>query len=216
MDQHSKQPMHTLDARDVSVARGYRSVLKNISFALAAGNVLHIHGANGCGKTSLLYVLTGLRRADAGTIFWSDTPIQDDLFSYQQQLCFVGHENAVKLELTVQENLANFYQWQACKPVAAQDVLGWLGLTAHADDLCQQLSAGQRRKLSLARLLLTQAPLWILDEPFTALDQASINYFQSLMTQHAQAGGIVILTSHQALDWQAYAVTDLLLERAAA
>jgi len=216
MDQAITQPMHTLAARDISVARGYRSLLQNLSFALVAGSVLHVHGANGCGKTSLIYVLTGLRRAEAGEIFWSDKPIQADLFAYQQQLCFVGHENAIKLELSVQENLDNFYQWQVCKPLAPGAVLDQLGLAAHAGDLCHQLSAGQRRKLSLARLLLTQAPLWILDEPFTALDQASINFFQSLITQHAQAGGIVILTSHQALDWQAYPVTDLLLEQVAA
>lgn len=216
MDQAITQTLPTLAAREVSVVRGYRTLLGKLSFELVAGSILHIHGANGCGKTSLIYVLTGLRRAEAGEIVWSDKPIQDDLFTYRQQLCFVGHENAIKLELSVRENLHNFYQWQVCKPLVPGEVLGRLGLAAHADDLCHQLSAGQRRKLSLARLLLTQAPLWILDEPFTALDQASINFFQSLITQHAQAGGIVILTSHQALDWEAYPVTDLLLEQAAA
>ncbi len=216
MDQASTQFPNIFAAHNLSISRGWRLLLSGLSFELRTGNVLHIHGDNGCGKTSLLYTLTGLRRADEGEITWSARSIYDDLFAYHQELCFIGHENAIKLELTCLENLCSFYHWQDCKPISPQQLLDSLGLASSADELCYQLSAGQRRKLSLARLLLTQAPLWILDEPFTALDQDSVTYFQSLITAHASQGGMVILTSHQLLDWQGFVVTDLLLEKAVA
>lgn len=177
--------------------------------------MLFIQGSNGCGKTSLLYILAGLRRPEAGSIAWAGTDIHRLGKQYHHQLCFVGHQNGVKADLTVWENIEGFQKLKMEKVGNIQATIDAIGLAGYEDNLAYQLSSGQQRRLALSRLFFSQQPLWILDEPFSSLDKASIRLFESLLASHREAGGMVILTSHQALDLNGREAVHLELEKAA-
>jgi heme exporter protein A len=179
-----------LSFEKLAVARGDRVLLRGLSGAIAAGEILHIRGANGVGKTSLLEVLAGLRAPEAGTVARTVPP---------EGCHWVGHRNALNGALTPLENLRF---WCALQGVPADGVRGALRefeLTRVADQPCRQLSAGQKRRTALARLALARRPLWFLDEPLSALDQAGIGHWLGLLATHQRGGGAAIITSHQAL-----------------
>lgn len=205
----------TLTVTSLAAVRGETRLFSDLSFELEAGQLLFIQGGNGCGKTSLLYILAGLRLPETGTVAFAGTDITRLGKQYHSQLCFVGHQNGVKAELSVWENIEGF---QSLKNGAGQDIqaiIDTLGLAGYEDSLAYQLSSGQQRRLALSRLLLSKQPLWILDEPFTSLDKASVRLFESLLVAHSQQGGMVILTSHQALDLSGGEAMHLELEKAA-
>lgn len=183
-----------LEARNLSCIRDERVLFSELNFVLTSGQVLLIEGANGAGKTSLLRILTGFRKPDDGDLFWDDLLI-DDTQDFYQDTAYIGHNNGLKDTLTAEENL-RYAQALASITATIDDALEQVGLNGYQDTLVRFMSAGQRRRLALARLLCTHKPLWILDEPFTSLDRASIKLFEQFITSHVMQGGLVIMTSH--------------------
>ncbi len=193
-----------LSAFALSCVRQDRVLFDAVDVTLAAGELLHISGKNGAGKSSLLRILAGLAMPDEGEVLWCGEPLshRQPHSDFAQSLCFIGHLSGVQPQLTALENLEF---WQAAFQLKQADpyaVLATLGLAGLEDIPCQMLSAGQQRRVSLARLWLTQAKLWILDEPFTALDQSAIKLLQQQFKQHLEQGGAIILTTHQAMEQQ--------------
>lgn len=173
-------------------------LLNGVTFSLVRGALLHLRGGNGQGKTTLLKLLAGLIKPTEGDIKWNDQPIHDDLPSYQQLICYVGHKMGLSPQLTVIENCLLDPHWQGEKE-ALMAQLARFELTNIADKPCYQLSAGQRRRVALFRLAITNKPLWLLDEPLTALDNTAIVLLIESLKQHLNNNGLVVLTSHQPL-----------------
>ncbi|MGT3058921.1 cytochrome c biogenesis heme-transporting ATPase CcmA [Escherichia coli] len=190
--------MGMLEARELLCERDERTLFSGLSFTLNAGEWVQITGSNGAGKTTLLRLLTGLSRPDAGEVLWQGQPLHQVRDSYHQNLLWIGHQPGIKTRLTALENL-HFYHRDGD---AAQclEALAQAGLAGFEDIPVNQLSAGQQRRVALARLWLTRATLWILDEPFTAIDVNGVDRLTQRMAQHTEQGGIVILTTHQLLN----------------
>lgn len=189
-----------LTAQDLALERGGRLLFSGLSFAIDPGQLIQLEGANGAGKTSLLRILAGLSRYGFDGRVERLTP-----------LLFLGHNPAVKGLLTPRENLAWHLAGAATADSAAIDAaLERVGLYGYEDVLSHTLSAGQHRRVNLARLYLTDCPLWLLDEPFTAIDRDGVQALESLLEEHVASGGAAIVTSHQALS-QAGAVRRLSL-----
>lgn len=186
-----------LQVTQLSCQRGDRWLWQHLEFNLSSGKLLEVIGANGCGKTSLLRILAGLAPANEGTIDWKNVSIDQQKLEYQQQLRYVGHQPAVKQELTVIENLrfAGVKISQNTLSLAIQE----MGLEPYRNHFGYQLSQGQKQRVALARLLLNPAPLWILDEPFAGLDSEMIENMQMKFAQHLSQGGLIILSTHRAL-----------------
>ena len=201
-----------LSARQLSCLRQDRVLFSALDLQLAAGEVLQIAGRNGAGKSSLLRILAGIAQPDDGALFYQQQPVDDAADDYAADLCFIGHLAGVQPQLTALENLAFWRQSFDLKAADDWQLLADLGLAGLEDIPCQQLSAGQQRWVSLARLWLTSARIWILDEPFTALDVSAIAQLQQLLSRHCQAGGAVLLTTHQPIEVPAVTVRQLYLE----
>lgn len=182
-----------------SVAFEYsdKPLFHSVNFTVPAGKLLHLRGENGAGKTTLLRVLTGLLKPSQGSICYNGQDIQSNIKHYQQQICYVGHQSGLNDFLTVHENCLYNLQTHAQKDVSA--LLKHFELNKLAHTLCYQLSAGQKRRVALLRAALSTAFLWLLDEPFNAFDQHSIELYSDLLRQHLEKKGHIILTSHQAL-----------------
>ncbi len=194
-----------LTVQAVSAFRGERLVLDSIGFALEAGGALLLTGPNGAGKSTLLRVIAGLCRMEAGRIMYDGS---DDLAG---RVGYIGHQDAIKPGLTAAENLA-FASALSGRPVAP--ALAALDLTPLANLPARMLSAGQKRRLALARLVVSGAPLWLLDEPTLGLDTASVARFGAVLAEHRARGGIVIAATHLPLPLAAPG--ELVLGRAAA
>lgn len=194
--------MHTvgLSAKNVTCYRDDWPLFQDISLHITPGDALQITGENGSGKTTLLRILCGLSPADEGTVFWDDHPIAEARQTFYSQLLYIGHQEGIKGNLTPIENLqldcALNETLTGCSPA---DALHQLQLVDRDDVYCHQLSAGQKRRVALARLLLIHAKLWILDEPFTALDVTGRNIVEAIISQHLAQGGMAIFTTHQRL-----------------
>ncbi len=171
----------------ISAFRGERLVLDNVSFTVAAGGALLLLGPNGAGKSTLLRVIAGLCRHEAGRITYGDS---DDLAG---KMGYIGHQDAIKPGLTATENLAFA---AALSGQSVGDALGALDLSPLAGFPARMLSAGQKRRLALARLVVSAAPIWLLDEPTLGLDAASVARFGVVLAQHRGQGGIVLAATH--------------------
>lgn len=184
---------------NLACSRGERRLFSDISFALTAGEWLHVQGENGAGKTSLLRLLVGLSPADAGTIRWRGEPAPSP--DFHRDLIYLGHHAAVKEELTPLENLrfAAALDGSALDERIALAALVRLGLRGREDLPVRILSAGQKRRVLLARLLTRPAVLWVLDEAFNALDSGAVQLLGELIGEHLAADGMAVLTSHQPL-----------------
>lgn len=158
--------------------------------------MLLVEGANGSGKTSLLRILTGFRLPDEGEVLWAGDPIDKLGGDYYEQINYVGHHDGNKLELSCLENLRLAQAMGVPADIDLDDVLDRVNLYAYGETEVGSMSAGQRRRLALARLIATQSRLWILDEPFTSLDRGSIGLFEELFVEQLDAGGMVVMTSH--------------------
>jgi len=197
-----------LDVKNIACWRNEQALFTDLNLSLSPKNVLFLQGENGSGKTSLLRILCGFRLPDEGEITWGNKPTSS-LPEYFQNISYVGHKNGIKDELTVEENLNLMRSMATASDIKTENVLKQIGLFKRADVLARQLSAGQKRKLALARLMMTDNSFWILDEPFTSLDKATVGFFESLIKQHITRGGMLILTSHHEIDLSGLSVNHL-------
>jgi heme exporter protein A len=188
-----------LQARGLSCVRGERQLFSSLDLRVDSGECLHVRGPNGVGKTSLLRLLTGLSKPESGEILWRHNSIVKDPRQYHQDLLFLGHRDALKEELTALENIEMYAALDNVALTQAQALssLWHFGLRGREDLPVQYLSAGQKRRVLMARMATRQAKLWILDEPFNALDVNAVRDLQDLIAEHLGAGGLVVLTSHQ-------------------
>lgn len=189
-----------LSVSALACVRGERRLFADLSFTLAPRTLLAVRGANGSGKTSLLRMLCGLLSPAAGTIAWNGDDIHSAREEYCAQIAYIGHLNGVKDDLSGLENLKFAARTAGIVTSAesADAALRQLGLDGFQRLPCKTLSQGQRRRVALARLCLSaNRPLWVLDEPFTALDAAAFALTQGLLESHLQQGGMVVLTTHQ-------------------
>lgn len=181
-----------LSLQQVSLTRGERVLVDRLSFTVRAHDVVRLAGDNGSGKSSLLKVLAGLSHDYQGELTRAE--------HWQQQSIYLGHANAVKTLLTPEENLTLFASLYPCKTdYSIEQALVDVGLAVFAEQPCYQLSQGQKQRVALARLLLSAAQIWLLDEPFTAIDYKAVDLFESIIADFAKAGGAVVLTTHHAL-----------------
>lgn len=188
----------SLQGIGLSCVRDDRVLFEELNFELASGQVLLLEGQNGSGKTSLLRILCGFREADAGQVSWCGAAINDS--DYYADMAYVGHLDGIKNELTVFENLSVSLALSRPGHYSIDQAVNKVLLTGYDDTLAQILSAGQKRRLSLARLLITRNRLWILDEPFTSLDKQGIALIETLMAEHCANGGMIVLTSHHEIE----------------
>ncbi|RUO74414.1 cytochrome c biogenesis heme-transporting ATPase CcmA [Pseudidiomarina sediminum] len=200
-----------LEVKQLASQRAGRVLFSQLSFTLAAGEVLHVEGENGAGKSTLLRSLVGLVQLRSGTIqFFPDH--NEHAEDWRQYTLFMGHKAAVKAELTALENVRLQAQLGGVNDVDAWQLLEHVGLLGLEDLPAGQLSAGQQRRIALTRLWYSKAPLWILDEPFTSLDTRGIQLLQQRFAEHTAAGGAIIMTSHQPLTWQSAQLQHLRIE----
>lgn len=197
---------HTLlRAERLYCERDDRVLFSDLSFALHSGRILQIEGPNGSGKTTLIRILCGLSQDYEGELFWCGEPLAKVATAFRQSSLYFGHNTGVKLALTAQENLAWMAQVRGSHLTpqaftkAMEQALTQVGLRGFEDVPLYTLSAGQKRRVALAGLLLQPIPLWILDEPFTAIDKAGVAELERLIVNHAHQGGSVILTTHHEL-----------------
>lgn len=187
-----------LQVHNLSFERNQESLFNRIDFSLAPGEALQITGSNGCGKTTLLKILCGLLPPSEGEIHWQGQRIQERRAIYQSAIQYLGHLPGVRSGLTVSENLewANAL-WGSTSAGLIEETLARMGLAEHKNSFVHLLSAGQQRRLLFAKLLLAKVPLWLLDEPFTALDHTGVTWVKELMIAHLAQGGLLVFTSHQ-------------------
>lgn len=194
-----------LEADSLCVFRGDRLVLDGVSLTLHAGDAMLLTGPNGAGKSTLLRVLAGLRKPDSGQLTWNGQSIFDDRAAHAERVAYIGHQDALKPGLSVSENLHLFTHPGA----DLNEALEAMDLCALADLPARLLSAGQKRRTALARVLLAQAPLWLLDEPSLGLDSAAITLLGRAMAAHRARGGILIATTHVPLPLDNTCALDL-------
>lgn len=187
-----------LQVSELACRRDDRLLFSGLSFNVTPGQVLLLEGSNGSGKTSLLRILCGFREADGGAIIWRGQPIDDS--DYFSEMAYVGHAEGIKKELTVLENLRFSLALNKPGRLDIEQALNKVQLAGFDDNVVQTLSAGQKRRLSLARLLITENVLWILDEPFTSLDRQGMELIETLIEEHVATGGMVVMTSHHDLN----------------
>jgi heme exporter protein A len=188
-----------LEIVDLECVRGDRRLFSGLAFFLEPGELLHLHGHNGSGKTTLMRAICGLIRPTAGEVRWNGTNTRRLGDEFNQELVYVGHRDGIKADLTGVENLriSCVLDGIDVSEARAWEALERMGLKGCEDLPARVLSQGQKRRVSLARLLLHPSPLWILDEPFTALDKAAVAFLQTVIRSHVEQGGMVILTTHQ-------------------
>ncbi|MCL2830612.1 MAG: cytochrome c biogenesis heme-transporting ATPase CcmA [Betaproteobacteria bacterium] len=191
-----------LEVLNLECVRGERRLFAGLEFRMDSGEALHVQGRNGSGKTSLLRILCGLSTPAAGEVRWRGRHIARAPVEFRESLCYLGHKNAIKEELTPLENLlvSTRLAEEAMEGEGAQEALSALaavGLSGYEDLPCKYLSQGQKRRVALARLVHERRALWVLDEPFVALDTAAVEWLSGLIGAHLGRGGLTVLTTHQ-------------------
>lgn len=191
-----------LEARNLACQRGDRTLFSGLNFTLSSSELLQVAGPNGSGKTSLLKLLCGISSPVEGKILWQGQNARKQGELFRENLLYLGHHNAVKEDLSALENLqiAATLAGEALTEEQALDALDRIGLLGREYLPAKVLSQGQKRRVTLARLLVSRAPLWILDEPLTALDVKAIDLIQARLAEHLAAGGMVVLTTHQPIN----------------
>ncbi len=188
-----------LAVNQLACRRGLSTLFSRLDLNLNTGEMIYLKGANGSGKTSLLRIIAGLSSQETGTISWNGTDIQAAREDYKTKLLYIGHAPAVKEDLTVGENLTTSLRIAGIYPTEemVNEALSEVGLGKRKSLPTRVLSQGQKKRLALARLRIDDRPLWILDEPFNALDIEAISWLEAQLEKHLLNGGMVILTSHQ-------------------
>jgi len=194
----SVRPVISLAVQGLACSRNDSVLFSGLEFVVNAGQMLMIEGANGSGKTSLLKTLCGFILPDEGEVFWCGNNIRNCMDDYLAGMRYVGHNNGVKSGLTCTENLnIACALFGAARSVDIAGILQQYGLGRHADTPAQMLSSGQRRRLALARLSIDRSGIWILDEPFTSLDEKGKVFMRQRFVEQLSGGGIIVLTSHE-------------------
>lgn len=212
------RPVPLLEAVALSCERDWRMLFEQLAFRLDAGDMLQISGPNGSGKTSLLRLIAGLRQPTAGDILLQGKALSEQRCELARNLLWIGHAAGIKGLLTAEENLA----WLCAlhRPASREAIwqaLEAVGLRGFEDVPCHTLSAGQQRRVALARLYLADTPpLWVLDEPFTALDKSGVAQLEAHLAGHCERGGVVVLTTHHSLQHKPATYRDLDLGQHAA
>lgn len=209
----------TLTLSNVRCELEDRILFSDLNYTMEPGTITHLVGPNGAGKTTLLRIITGLFDHYEGDIEWNGQQAGD--YDYLSSLLYIGHAPGVKSSLTPLENLKWYFGLHGVKcpgvngdaitpdVQALSDALAKVQLSGYDDVPCYQLSAGQQRRVALARLYVSRAPLWVLDEPFTAIDKQGVAQLEARLIEHAESGGIVLLTTHQAPSFSQLKVLDL-------
>lgn len=195
-------------ANDLACLRGQNLIFTNLVFDLNEGGALVLAGPNGSGKSSLIRVMAGLIKPFAGKLCWDGDDVFEDIQGHFDHLVYIGHENAIKAPLSVRENLtfwAELYE----APEKVDAALATFDLVGIENNPGRILSSGQRRRLNLARLLVCDRPLWILDEPTVGLDVASCKDLEALIASHRKSGGMVILSTHVGINVPNHQVLDV-------
>ncbi|NQZ86515.1 MAG: cytochrome c biogenesis heme-transporting ATPase CcmA [Colwellia sp.] len=201
-----------LSANGLTCIREDRILFEALNFSVCSGDVIQVEGPNGAGKTSLLRILAGLSQPYDGTVLFREQNIAEQKDDFHQNLLYLGHLPGVKGEMTAQENLVFNLALHGNDCSKAEETLEKVNLLGFEDALASHLSAGQHRRISLARLWQSTAPIWILDEPFTAIDKHGVTQLEQLFLAHAQRGGCVILTTHQDLSFPEDKVKKITLD----
>ena len=201
-----------LSANDLTCIREDRILFEALNFSVCRGDVIQVEGPNGSGKTSLLRILAGLSQPYDGTVLFREQNILEQPDDFHQNLLYLGHLPGVKGEMTAQENLEFNLTLHGNDSAKAEETLEKVNLLGFEDALASHLSAGQHRRISLARLWQSKASIWILDEPFTAIDKNGVKQLEQLFLAHAQRGGCVILTTHQDLSFPENKVKKITLD----
>lgn len=191
-----------LEVQGLTCFRQDRCLFADLDFNLNAGDICQIEGPNGAGKSTLLRALLGLFRPDEGQILWQKQPVAKQQELFFQDVLYLGHKFAISADLTPLQNLESWSQLHSTKQQDFEFALQQVGLAELQDIPCHSLSAGQHRRVALARLWLSAAKLWVLDEPFTAIDKAGVKMLQQKFQQHMEQGGIILITTHQDLSLQ--------------
>lgn len=211
-------PARGFAGRGLACRRGERLVFAGLTFTVPPGGALALTGPNGSGKSSLLRLMAGLTPPEAGALAWDGVALREDLAAHRARLHFIGHHDAVKPALTVAETLAFWAGMRGGRAAAVAPALERFGLAALAGWPCRLLSAGQRRRLALARLVASAAPLWLLDEPLTGLDSDAVADLAAAIAAHRAQGGLVVLSTHAALpldDVETLSLSDFAVRAAA-
>ncbi len=203
----------TLELRGLACVRGERRLFAGLQATVVGGELVRVRGDNGAGKTSLLRLIAGLAEPALGQVLWAGEDSRRVREPFQRALVYLGHASGIKDELDPVENLlaASALADEGLSREAACDALRAMGLGERLALECKVLSAGQRRRVALARLLLTRRRLWLLDEPFNALDPQAVQHLAGAIGRHLAAGGICLYTTHQAVDIPADKARDLFL-----
>lgn len=199
-DERPETSIPLLEGTDLECVRGQNLLFSGLNFSIAPGEIQQVEGANGAGKTSLLRIICGLSLPERGDVTWRGESIFKQRSDYLSELAYVGHLHGFKDELTPVENLnVSTALCGARSGLSAEESLAHVGLFGYENIPCRYLSAGQRRRVAMARLIVSGARLWVLDEPVTAIDRKGVEDFERLIESHAAGGGMVLLTSHQLL-----------------
>ncbi|MEY4562478.1 MAG: hypothetical protein RLZZ618_1755 [Pseudomonadota bacterium] len=188
-----------LNLHDIACAKGERLLFRHVHCTLARGAWVHVAGANGIGKTSLLRIVCGLALPAAGEVRWNGQPVAADPEAFRRELLYVGHDSGLQGLLSARENLRVSTMLGGAEVADAQidDALARMGLAGREDLPCRVLSQGQKRRVAFARLATSTASLWVLDEPFVAMDVHALSVLETLIGEHLERGGMAMLTSHQ-------------------
>lgn len=198
-----------LEGRDLASLRGERLIFAHVDFTLAAGELLKLVGRNGAGKSTLMRMIAGLVTPFAGQVIWRGNPVRDDRDGFCADMIYAGHQDGLKTALTATENLELFARLRGATPGSAETALTAFGIGDLSGLPVRYMSAGQRRRVSLARLLVAPAQLWLLDEPLTALDTSAIEQLGAVVDAHRDDGGMVIAATHADLPGQPGKVLEI-------
>ncbi len=206
--------MSKFNTTNLECIRRDNILFQGLDFSLEDGELLQIDGVNGSGKSSLLRICAGLVQASEGTVFWDGKDINECRYQYQQIMTYIGHTNGVKDGLTAKENINVIHALSGHEErINHNEVLKQIGLPDVEDVLLGKMSAGQKRRIGLTRLIINSSKIWLLDEPFTSLDVTGKSIIEKLIVEHCQKGGMVIFATHQAMEIEGHEVRHIHLGR---